>query len=408
MEFFVNSIICFIIAVFPTLLSTFYVIYTRSLEKKERSLCTDMGIIFTQYILVLAKPKLTLLIASIPFLIGLLEKRNVASICTALILIYLSCENYNFNLIFLIIEYSLLLLILVPYKYKKISKYHVSIIYTAIKLISFWILSFNDKIGNVNVFSKHQIFMISITFIVAVSIFTFFYDKCKSATNLFMTVKDIEENRQIKQTLFTISHEIKNPLAVCKGYLDMYDYNNPVHAKKYVSIISSEIDKALVILQDFLNLTKTNLKKESLDINCLIEDCVENLELLFKSNGIVVKEDLLDDEIYVYGDYNRLQQVLVNVIKNAVEAMEDSDKKELILKTSIEKRKVFIEIMDTGKGIDPELINKIKDPFYTTKKNGTGLGVPFSIEIITAHDGEIDFLAREKGTNVKITLPLEL
>ena len=54
------------------------------------------------------------------------------------------------------------------------------------------------------------------------------------------------------------------------------------------------------------------------------------------------------------------------------------------------------------------LINKIKDPFYTTKKNGTGLGVPFSIEIITAHDGEIDFLAREKGTNVKITLPLEL
>ena len=223
-----------------------------------------------------------------------------------------------------------------------------------------------------------------------------------------MTVKDIEENRQIKQTLFTISHEIKNPLAVCKGYLDMYDYNNPVHAKKYVSIISSEIDKALVILQDFLNLTKTSLKKESLDINCLIEDCVENLELLFKSNGIVVKEDLLDDEIYVYGDYNRLQQVLVNVIKNAVEAMEDSDKKELILKTSIEKRKVFIEIMDTGKGIDPELINKIKDPFYTTKKNGTGLGVPFSIEIITAHDGEIDFLAREKGTNVKITLPLEL
>lgn len=102
MDFFVNSIIVFIIAIFPILLSTFYIIYTRSLEKEEKFLCIDIAIIFTQYILMLSKPKQTLLIASIPLLISLLEKRKIASVTTAFILLYLSHEQYNINLLFLI------------------------------------------------------------------------------------------------------------------------------------------------------------------------------------------------------------------------------------------------------------------------------------------------------------------
>lgn len=409
MEFFVNSIICFIIAVFPTLLSTLYIIYTRSLKRKERSLCTDIAVIFTQYILVLAKPKLTLLIASIPLLIGLLEKRKIASICAACILVYLSFEEYSFNLIFLLIEYSLIIALLIPYEHKKINKYQVSIIYTIIKLASFLILSFNNKVGNTELFNSTQVIMISITFIVALLVFTIFYNKCKSASKLFMTVKDIEENKQIKQTLFTISHEIKNPLAVCKGYLDMYDYNNPEHTKKYVPIVKSEIEKTLILLQDFLSLTKTNLRKECLDINCLIEDCLDNLELLLTNNNITIKKELIDDEIYINGDYNRLHQVFVNVIKNAVEAMEEADEKIITIKDMILKNKIIIKIKDTGEGIDKEILKKIGEPFYTSKKNGTGLGVPLSIEIINAHGGSLNFLSEDvKGTTVQITLPIDL
>lgn len=405
MDFFVNSIIVFIIAIFPILLSTFYIIYTRSLEKEEKFLCIDIAIIFTQYILMLSKPKQTLLIASIPLLISLLEKRKIASVTTTFILLYLSHEQYNINLLFLIFEY--LLILSIPYIHKKINKYQISAIYTIIKLITFLFLTSNDKIGNLNIFNKYQIIMISITFIIATTVFTIFYDKCKGATKLFMTIKELEEDKQIKQTLFTISHEIKNPLAVCKGYLDMYDYNNPIHTQKYVPIIKSEIEKTLILLQDFLCLTKTNLKKEILDINCLIDDCLDNLELLLTSNNIKIKKELIDDEIYVNGDYNRLYQVFVNVIKNAVEAMED-DEKVLTISEYILKNKIVIKIKDTGNGIDKEILKKIGEPFYTSKKNGTGLGISFSIEIVNALGGNLEFLSEDvKGTTVQITLPLE-
>ena len=406
MEFFVKSIICLIIAVFPLLLSTLYIIYARSLGKNERFLFIDIAIIFTGYLLVVSQPKEIMLIASLPILIALLEKREITSICGAIILIFSYRSIFNFNIIYLILEYVIIILATIPYILKKISKYHIAIIYTILNLITFWILIY---IKQINTLEIEQIISISLTFIGAVSIFMFMYDKCKEASKLFMSIKEIEESKQIKETLFKISHEIKNPLAVCKGYLDMYDYTNKEHNKKYVAIVKSEIEKTLIILQDFLNLTKTNLKKEILDINCLIEDCLDNIELLLTSNNIKVKKELLDDEIYINGDYNRLHQVFVNVIKNSVEAMEESEEKKILIRTTIISNYILIEIKDTGKGIDKELLEKIQEPFFTTKKNGTGLGVPLSIEIINAHGGKLEFKTQDnKGTTVKITLPLEL
>lgn len=406
MEFFVKSIICLIIAVFPLLLSTLYIIYARSLGKNERFLFIDIAIIFTGYLLVVSQPKEIMIIASLPILIALLEKREITSICGAIILIFSYRSIFNFNIIYLILEYVIIILATIPYILKKISKYHIAIIYTILNLITFWILIYTKQINTLEI---EQIIRISLTFIGAVSIFMFMYDKCKEASKLFMSIKEIEESKQIKETLFKISHEIKNPLAVCKGYLDMYDYTNKEHNIKYVAIIKSEIEKTLVLLQDFLNLTKTNLKKELLDVNCLIEDCLDNIELLLTSNNIKVKKELLDDEIYINGDYNRLHQVFVNIIKNSVEAMEESEEKELIIKTTIISNYTLIEVKDTGKGIDKEVLEKIQEPFFTTKKNGTGLGVPLSIEIINAHGGKLEFKTQDnKGATVKITLPLEL
>ena len=112
---------------------------------------------------------------------------------------------------------------------------------------------------------------------------------------------------------------------------------------------------------------------------------------------------------YIYGDYNRLHQVFVNVIKNAVEAMEEADEKIITIKDMVLKNKIIIKIKDTGEGIDKEILKKIGEPFYTSKKNGTGLGVPLSIEIINAHGGSLNFLSEDvKGTTVQITLPIDL
>ena len=409
MNLYVESIVCFIVAIFPILITTIYIIYAKSLGKIEKNLCADFSIIASEYLLILYEPKETLLISSIPLLVALLSKRKFASICCAFILFYLSFEQYGFNVYLLLIEYILLYMLFYLDKSKKKSNYFLGFLFTFIKVVFFWIIAINDRINGSALFSNNEIINISILFIVSIIISIFTYEKCINATKLFMTIREIEENKQIKQTLFKISHEIKNPLAVCKGYLDMYDCNNKTHTRTYVPIIKSEIEKTLVILQDFLSLTRTNLKLELLDINCLIEDCLDNIELLLDFNHINIKKELLDDEIYINGDYNRLRQVLVNVIKNAVEAMENKTCKELYIKSYLDEKYAYIEVEDTGGGIDKDVLNEIMKPFYTTKINGTGLGVPLSIEIINAHNGEFSFRVGSKnGTLVFIRLPREL
>lgn len=401
MNLIVNSIICFIVAVFPALLSTMYGIYEKSLEKMERYLYIDISLILTEYLLVISQPKEMVLIMSIPLLLSILEKRDLPVILCSIILCFLSFEQVN--IIYLIFEYSILYIIYKLYKKNNISKKIIGLIFLIVKLLSFG--TFNNI---VNLFNTKQIIYITIIFTLFIILLLVCYNMCKMTVNLFMSVRDLEEHKQIKSALFKISHEIKNPLAVCKGYLDMYDYTNKEHIKKFVPIVKSEIEKSLVILHDFLNLSKTNLNLEIIDINLLIDDCLDNIELLLKSNHITIIKDLIDDDLYVNGDYTRLHQVFVNVIKNSVEAMYESKEKNIFIKTNIIDSNIQVIFEDTGTGIEKEIFKKITEPFFTTKANGTGLGVPLSIEIINAHNGKMEYSnISNSGTRVTITLPCE-
>lgn len=401
MEFFVKSSICFIVALFPLLACTVYVIYTRSLDKSDIHLCTDLMITGILYLLMLFSPRDSLLIASIPLLYSILSRRRFAFIVCTILLFYLSYEKFGLNFYVLFFEYSIIIILFFLFYNKKISSKLVNILYGLIKLISFWVF-----ICLFDSYPSDRILYISLMFIGALFIFAFVFEKCDKMSRLFFSLSDIEENKQIKQTLFKISHEIKNPLAVCKGYLDMYDSNNSVHTTKYVPIIKSEIEKTLILLQDFLCLTKTNLKLEILDINMLIEDCFDNISLLLETNKIDLSMDLYDDDLYIEGDYNRLHQVFVNIVKNAIEAMRESELKKIFVRTYIDNKNVYIEVEDTGCGIDKDILDNIMQPFYTTKIDGTGLGVPLSVEIINAHNGEFKFMVGKcNGTTVYIRLP---
>ena len=93
--------------------------------------------------------------------------------------------------------------------------------------------------------------------------------------------------------------------------------------EKYIPIIKSEIDRLLNLLQDFLLVNKANVTFDLMDINMLIEDIISREIPLMEAKNIKFKSDLIDDEIYINGDYNRLSQVLINIIKNSIEAMEN-------------------------------------------------------------------------------------
>ena len=138
----------------------------------------------------------------------------------------------------------------------------------------------------------------------------------------------------------------------------------------------------------------------------LIEDILDRERPLIKESNIKLNMDLIDDEVYINGDYNRLSQVLINIIKNSIEAMENK-KGILNISNMIQDKFVVIMIADNGIGISKKRLKKIKEPFYTTKSRGTGLGVSLSDEIIKAHSGTLTYKSKEFiGTKVIIKLPL--
>lgn len=220
-----------------------------------------------------------------------------------------------------------------------------------------------------------------------------------------LTYNELINNNQIQLSLFKITHEIKNPIAVIKGYLDMLNMNDSKQVQRYIPIIRSEIERLLILLQDFLLINKININTDIMDINMLVEEQVKKLSKLIEEKHIRLNTDIIDDEIYIKGDYNRLSQVVINVIKNSIEAIDENGI--INVKTRISNNKFNIIVEDNGEGMDEKTLKKIKEPFFTTKSRGTGLGVCLSYEIIGAHNGKINYVSSPgKGTTVYIEIPI--
>ena len=188
----------------------------------------------------------------------------------------------------------------------------------------------------------------------------------------------------------------------------MLDLNNKDKILKYIPIIKGEIERTLTLMDDYLDYTKVKIQKEEVDIYLLLNDIIESLELFFKENKINLEYLVPDDELYLRVDYNRIKQVIVNILKNATEAR-DINKKELIIKirTRVTKNYFKIIIEDNGIGMDKDVLEQVTDLFFTTKKNGTGLGTSLSKEIVELHGGKIKYLSEVGiGTTVIINLPL--
>ena len=157
-----------------------------------------------------------------------------------------------------------------------------------------------------------------------ISIFILYmFQLLDNLSNIFVSVKDLEKEKQLKNSLFKLTHEIKNPLAVCKGYLQMMNLDNKEKTEKYLNIIKDEIERSLAIMADFKELNKITLTKDLVDINLLIEEVYNSLNLLTSSKNINI-EFINKEEIYVNIDYNKIKQVLINIIKNSIEAIENN------------------------------------------------------------------------------------
>ena len=347
-----------------------------------------------------------LLFCNVPILIAYLKKQPILAISISLTILFYALYITNQNIIIMFLKFISYLIIYLLGKKKHI-KDNTFIIISSI-LQGFFISLEYPFISNGNsILTILELLITIIIFYTLPIILLYCFKLADNITSLYQTVSNLEKEKQIKNSLFKITHEVKNPIAVCKGYLDMIDINNKNKLERYIPIIKQEIDRSLNIMTDFMEFSKIKIDKDILDINVLLEDIIAELDILINKKNIKLKTSITKDEIFTLGDYNRLKQVFINVIKNSIESITKDGKIDITTHTL--KDMYYIEITDTGCGMDEHTLLKIKELFFTTKKKGSGLGVSLSNEIIKAHNGTIDYYSKENiGTKVVVKLPITM
>jgi two-component system, sporulation sensor kinase E len=204
-----------------------------------------------------------------------------------------------------------------------------------------------------------------------------------------------------------VAHEIRNPLTSLKGFVQLIQ-NQTDDFNQYLSIILSEVDRIEHIIKEFLVLSKSNSQNfEKASITGIIRDTVDLLNTQAIIKNIEILTDIDEDIPHLFCDPMQLKQVFINFIKNAIEASSIGDAVEVNIKTCRESGYVQIQIRDYGCGMDEWVLKKIGKPFFTTKDEGTGLGLMVSNNIIKHHNGKLDVQSKKgKGTNFIISLPL--
>ena len=396
-----------VLLLFPILVYLIYLSTNRFIADKSKRNYLRLALVTSFFMLYdygIANAQLVpILIISSIVLIAYLEDLYIFANIFLIFITIIYSFTFN-NTIFLLIGYIFCGLLYILKKRNKIKNnifIEFSIVINSI-VYYLWIYIYNPEYFN-KVFLTYTV----VCYFFIINIICLMYEIGKKILETHMDYKELLEEKQIRLSLFKITHEIKNPIAVCKGYLDMLNTNDKEQTQRYIPIIKSEIERLLTLLQDFLLINKTNLDLDIMDFNMLIEDTLKKLSPLLKENNINLKLDIIDDEIFVNGDYNRLSQVLINIIKNSIEAIPEDTKGEINIHTKIKNNNYFVYIEDNGIGMNREVLSKMKEPFFTTKKRGSGLGVSLIYEIIEAHNGKINYSSEYgKGTCVSIQIPI--
>ncbi len=203
-----------------------------------------------------------------------------------------------------------------------------------------------------------------------------------------------------------VAHEIKNPIASIKGAIDILcDQNTPDNDKaEFRDIVHRETKRIDRTLSDFLEFARPHEPKlEKTDISETVSGSLRQIEANLERAGLAIEREIVPD-IFVLADRERIHQVMLNLLLNAMEASESGGTIRVSVRSDGED--VVVQVTDNGTGIDPETLDRIFDPFFTTKSSGTGLGLSIVRNIIEKHHGSIRAeKAAGRGTSFVITLP---
>jgi PAS domain S-box-containing protein len=211
-----------------------------------------------------------------------------------------------------------------------------------------------------------------------------------------------------------LAHEIRNPLNAAVLQLHLLEKNlgklaldADVHAalRQRTQIVGDEIGRLNRLLTEFLELSRPRgIQREPVHVARLVSDVLDLERDTAEAAGVRVERDIAEGGCVAMGDREKLKQVIINLVVNALEAMREGGT--LLVRVSCDPGRVTIAIEDTGPGIEPGLFGKVFDPFFTTKEGGTGLGLSIVRKIVDQHAGLVRIDSeRGKGTKVTVEIP---
>jgi len=244
-------------------------------------------------------------------------------------------------------------------------------------------------------------------------------------TSIVVIVQDITQQKAARETvvqsekMITLgelvagtSHELNNPLAIVSGYANLLLEESTLSAEqrtKVESIRRNALRASNVVHSLLAFARKRKPERIRTDANGVLQAAAELKEYDLRTSGIRIEKFLTPNLPSVYADPHQLQQVILNVINNAQDAVGSSRTPTITMRTGTSHGMIFIQIEDTGAGISKADLKKVFDPFFTTKPvgKGTGLGLSISYGIIREHGGEIRIQSQlGRGTEVCIELPI--
>ncbi len=227
-------------------------------------------------------------------------------------------------------------------------------------------------------------------------------------------IKEKERLAYLGELSAAVAHEIRNPLNSIELFVGLLKRHASPESKQIQNIqkIQTEIQSLNAIVTNFLRFARPpQLQYQQFSITELFQETLLLADKELQEKNISVRMKLLDKNIILNGDFSQLKQACLNIVLNAIQAMDDGGK--LMLSASLNKgesnqNSIVIEISDTGEGIDKSDLEKIFEPFHSTRSQGTGLGLAIVRNIIQAHHGTIFVKSnRGKGITVIIQLPVE-
>ncbi len=216
--------------------------------------------------------------------------------------------------------------------------------------------------------------------------------------------KALERARDLAQMGVKVAHELKNPLSAVKALVQL-GLRNPVETASHerLAVLEREISRMQEILQSYLSSTRPlqQVTPERVHVGSLVSETL--LVLSARADGARVRLSSRGDAS-VEGDPRRLKEALLNLVANGIEATPPGG--EVIVEVRPAADQIEIVVRDTGRGMPPETLRRLGTPFFTTREEGTGLGVALARSVIVQHGGSLRYESEPgKGTTVRATLP---